>query len=63
MRPILLMLMMLASGCVSGNPDAICAGTRAARADLAAAIVATPDDRVAVAGAALVVQIDAACGE
>lgn len=62
MRLTLLMLMTLASGCVSASPDAICAGTRATRADLAAAIVATPDDRVAVAGAALVVQIDAACG-
>ena len=63
MRLTLMMLTMLASGCVSVSPDAICAGTRDARADHAAALAVTADDLVAVTGAALVVQIDAACGE
>lgn len=62
MRLTLLMLTMLASGCVNASHDAICAGTRDARADHAAALAVTADDRVAVTGAALVVQIDAACG-
>jgi hypothetical protein len=61
MRLTLLMLTTLASGCVSASPEAICAGTRQALADHAAALAVTTDDRAAVTGAALVVQIDAAC--
>jgi hypothetical protein len=61
MRLMLLMLMMPVAGCVSASPDAICAGTQSDTATLAAALAETPDDRVAVAGAALVVRLDAAC--
>lgn len=63
MRLALLMLTTLASGCVSASHDALCSGTRAERADLAAALAVTPDDRVAVAGAALVLKMDAGCGK
>jgi len=42
--------------------DAICDGTRAARADLAAALAVSPDDRAVVSGARLIRQMDAGCG-
>lgn len=59
-----LTLMLPAGSCVSGqliSGDAICAGTRASRAEHAAALAVTTDDRVALTGARLVTQIDAGC--
>lgn len=64
-----------ASGCVSAIPEPIdlpnplCAGTRSARADLAAALGDTPDavivtpwgERVVRSGARLIDLIDAGC--
>lgn len=64
MRLPLLMLMMLASGCVTApatSGDALCNNTRTARADHAQALAVTPDDAVAVTGARLVGLIDAGC--
>ena len=58
------MLLMLVSACATAAPtsgESLCDGTRAARADLAAAVAVTPDDQVAVAGAQLVALIDAGC--
>lgn len=58
-----------ATGCVSVPPtpvetvDPVCPGTRAARAELAAALADTQDERVLMAGAALVDLIDARCAE
>lgn len=62
LRSGLLTLMLLASGCVSASPDALCEGSRAALARHAAALAETPDDAVAVTGADLVSLIDAGCG-
>lgn len=59
------MLMMLASGCAPASRtsgDAICDGTRTARADLAQALAASADDQAVVAGARLIELIDAGCG-
>lgn len=59
------MLMMLAAGCAPAtrtSGDAICDGTRAARADLAQALAASADDQAVVAGARLIEQVDAGCG-
>ena len=41
--------------------DAICDASRVARAEHAAALAASPDDRAVVTGAKLITQIDAAC--
>jgi hypothetical protein len=41
----------------------VCPGTRAARADLAAALAETQDERVLMAGAALIDLVDARCAE
>ena len=60
-RLAILTLMLLASGCVSASPDALCEGSRAALARHAAALAETPDDAVAITGADLVALIDAAC--
>ncbi|MBL8561416.1 MAG: hypothetical protein JNN06_03965 [Gemmobacter sp.] len=43
--------------------DAICTGTRAARADHAAALADTQDERVLMTGARLVALIDAGCAK
>ncbi|WP_283177904.1 hypothetical protein [Gemmobacter sp. 24YEA27] len=62
MAPI---LTLLAAGCVSGtqtSDDAICDGSRAARADHAAVLAVSPDDRAVVSGARLIALIDAGCG-
>ncbi|WP_283178639.1 hypothetical protein [Gemmobacter sp. 24YEA27] len=42
--------------------EAICDGSRAARADHAAALAVSPDDRSVVSGARLIALIDAGCG-
>ena len=60
-----LTLTSLAAGCSLESPTAsdaaLCAGTRTARADLAAALAASPDDAAVVAGANLIAKIDAGC--
>lgn len=64
MRRAILILPLLVTGCASAIPasgDAMCAASRAARADHAAALAATPDDRAAVTGANLIEIIDATC--
>ena len=58
-----MMLTMLAAGCVSVSPAAVCDGTAQARADHAAALAVSPDDRAVVTGARLIALIDAGCGE
>jgi len=60
-----MILAFCVSGCVSATPgslDAMCGGTRAARAAHAAALAVTADENVLRTGAALVTQIDAGCG-
>jgi hypothetical protein len=57
-------LPLLVAGCLNATPpasDAICDGTRQARADLAAALAVSADDRAVLAGAQLVQLIDAGC--
>ena len=56
-----LTLTMLAAGCVSVSPAAICDGTAQVRTDHAAALAQTADDAVALTGARLVELIDAGC--
>jgi len=41
--------------------EALCDGTRQARADHAAALAASPDDNAVETGARLIAQIDAGC--
>lgn len=65
MRLSMWMPILLVSACAPAIPtsgDAICTATRQGRAVHAAALAATPDDRVAVTGANLIETIDAACG-
>lgn len=52
------------TGCVNATQtsgDALCGNTRAARADHAAALAETQDERVLMTGARLVGLIDAGC--
>ena len=52
------------TACVSAAPtsgDAICDGTRTARAAHAAALAVSPDDAAVVTGARLIGLIDAGC--
>lgn len=61
---MMMMLTPLVSGCVTatqGNLDALCAGTRAARSEHAAALVADGGPRSVVTGDRLIRQVDAAC--
>lgn len=63
------LLIGFASGCASvppepaDQPDPVCDGTRAARAELAAALAETQDERALMAGAALIDLVDARCAE
>lgn len=67
LRPTLLML--LVSGCGNDPPppveppveNPICIGSRAARAEHAAALADTQDERVLMTGAALIDILDAGC--
>jgi len=43
--------------------DAICAGSRDARADLAEVLAVSPDDDAVRAGARLIVLVDAGCAK
>ena len=65
MRLIMAMtLTLLAAGCVSGTKtsgEALCDGSRAARADHAEVLAVSPDDRAVVSGARLIAVIDAGC--
>lgn len=59
-----MILGFFATGCVTATQtsgDAICDGTRAARADHAAVLAETPDVAALQTGARLIRQIDAAC--
>lgn len=59
-----MILPLFVSGCVSATPtsvDALCGGTRAARADLSAALADTQDERALMAGARLIRLVDAGC--
>jgi hypothetical protein len=56
--------LFFATGCVSvtqTSGDALCGGTRAARAAHAAALADSPDDRAVVTGTRLIELIDAGC--
>ena len=58
-------LTLLAAGCASGTQtsgDALCDGSRQARADHAASLADSADDRAVVSGARLIALIDAGCG-
>ncbi len=60
-----LILILLGSACVNGTPsstDALCSGTRDARAKHAAALAVDANDAAVVTGLALIERIDAACG-
>lgn len=62
MRRSILTLMLLVSACapaIPGSLEALADATRKPRADLAAAVAETTDDRVAVAGANLIEILDA----
>ena len=64
MHRYLMMSAMLLTGCDLAIPisaDAICDGTRQARADHAAALVADGGPRSLVTGQALIAQVDAGC--
>jgi uncharacterized protein YceK len=62
MLRLLIIPTMLLSGCVSVNSaDAICDGTRQARADHAAALVRDGGPLSLVTGQALISKIDAGC--
>lgn len=64
MLRLLIIPTMLVSGCVTATPnsaDAICDGTRQARADHAAALVRDGGPLSLVTGQALIARIDAAC--
>lgn len=57
-------LTLLAAGCTSvtqTSGDALCDGSRKARADHAAALAVSPDDRAVTTGARLIALIDAGC--
>jgi len=60
------MSMILATSCAPVTPtsgDAICAGSRDARADLAEVLAVSPDDDAVRAGARLIVLVDAGCAK
>ncbi len=62
----LLILPLLASGCVTVTPgslDALCQGTRDARVEHAVALAVSVDDRAVVTGARLIELVDAGCAK
>ncbi len=68
MRMLLWMMILplCVSGCVNATPtslDAVCSGTRAARASHAAALADTQDERALMTGARLIGLLDAGCGK
>lgn len=63
-RSMAMILLLLASGCSTTqirSGDAICDGTRQARADLARALLDDGGDQSVVAGQVLLAQLQAAC--
>ena len=57
--------LLLGAGCVSATPrnaDALCAGSRAARAEHAMALAASHDERALITGQRLIALLDAGCG-
>jgi hypothetical protein len=59
-----MILLLLAAGCstaLTTSGDAICDGTRAARAELTRALLADGGDQSVMAGQVLISQLDAAC--
>lgn len=59
-----MILALCVTGCVAATPasnSALCDGTRTARADHAAALAVSPDDRAVVTGARLIRLVDAGC--
>lgn len=59
-------LTLLVSGCVIGpgiSSPAICDGTALLRQDLARVLADTQDEAALLAGAALISQLDAGCGD
>lgn len=64
MFKVLPLVTLLVSGCETvsqASDEAICGGTRALRAEHAAALARTSDDAVALTGAGLIEAIDAGC--
>ena len=64
MRLWVMIPLFFGTACVNATPtslDAVCSGTRAARASHAAALAETQDERVLMTGARLVGLIDAGC--
>lgn len=66
MRLWVMIPLSFATACVNATPtsgDAVCSGTRAARADHASALADTQDERVLMTGARLIGLIDAGCAK
>lgn len=66
MLRLLIIPTMLVSGCVTATPnsaDAICDGTRQARADHAAALVRDGGPLSLVTGQVLIAKVDAGCAK
>jgi len=64
LRSMVMIPLLLVSGCSITpirNADAICDGTRKARADLAQALVADGGDQSVMAGQVLLSQLQGAC--
>jgi len=61
---MMMILLLLATGCSTTqirSGDAVCDGTRQARADLARALLADGGDQSVTSGQALLSQLQAAC--
>lgn len=64
MQKMAMILPLIVSGCAIAMPtsgDALCDGTRDERAEHAAALAETPDERALATGTALIAKIDAGC--
>lgn len=62
MRPALMILTLLLSGCASVSGSAICDETERPRTKLTDALLTDGGPRSTVAGAELISKLDAACG-
>ena len=63
MRMILMMLVTLLSSCSSVNKTAICDGTERSRDGLTVALLTDGGPQSRMAGAGLLAQLDAGCGD
>lgn len=63
MRKLYILIAALTTACTNYTPStsALCDATRAQRAEVAADVAQTADDRLAVSAAGLVVILDAGC--